>query len=296
MKLIYFLLISIFLLGCNSTQSSEENSQLNTDSDPVQSAETSVKSKYVNENGSTVKERISAPDNFKWVNEKSGSFGEFLQNMKLKESGARILDYTGSPIYDQSNHVAVVDKEIGTKDLQQCADAIIRLRSDYLWEQGRFDEIKYHFTSGDLFSWDQYRQGIRPIVTQSNLVSFERTANPDDSFEAYRKYLDIIYMYAGTISLHRETRPVRNISELKTGDILVLPGSPGHAVIIVGTSVNQNGKKLFLVAEGYTPAQSIHIVTNPYEPKISPWYSLNLDGIVKTARFHFSEPNFRSFE
>lgn len=50
MKLIYFLLISIFLLGCNSTQSSEENSQLNTDSDPVQSAETSVKSKYVNEN------------------------------------------------------------------------------------------------------------------------------------------------------------------------------------------------------------------------------------------------------
>ncbi|MBV6655135.1 MAG: hypothetical protein KI786_15320 [Mameliella sp.] len=83
---------------------------------------------------------------------------------------------------------------------------------------------------------------------------------------------------------------------MKAGDILITPGSPRHAVIIVGRAVNANGAPVYLLAQGYTPAQSIHIITNPFNGSINPWYKLDINKKpMVTARYSFRKRNIRSF-
>lgn len=251
----------------------------------------------VNKTGETLIERVLAPEGYEWIIEDSGSFGEFLQNIPLKKDGSPILDYNQKPISNQSEHIAIIDLDVGTKDLQQCADAVIRLRAEYLFEQKKFDAISFHFTNEDSFSWNDYKNGIRPKLESTTRVSFKQVASEDASYESFRKYLDVIFMYAGTISLHKETKKVRKNSEIKSGDIIVTPGSPGHAVIVVGRAINKNGDIVYLLAEGYTPAQSIHVLTNSYKGKINPWYELDVSKpSTITARYLFKKTNIRTYK
>ncbi|HCA07830.1 DUF4846 domain-containing protein [Chryseobacterium sp.] len=249
----------------------------------------------IHKDKNTIRERFSPPKGYTWIEEQPDSFGYFLENFKLKPYGSQILRYDGTPIETQDLHEAVFDIDTGNKDLQQCADAAIRLRAEYLYKAKKFDEIKFHFTSGDLVSWNDYKNGIRAFISGNN-VSFRKTAGFDDSYPNFRKYLDLIFNYAGTISLNKETKPVTTTSDFKTGDILITAGSPGHIVFISGVCQNKEGNKLFLLSQGFTPAQSIHTLSNPFEKNISPWYSLDVNAAeTKTARYFFKPTNFRSF-
>ena len=143
-----------------------------------------------------------------------------------------------------------------------------------------------------MFSWEQYSNGYRAIVT-GNDVAFAKTKSEDDSYQNFRKYLDAVYNYAGTISLNKETTSISNDDDIKAGDILVTPGSPGHALIIVGKAINANNESIYLLAEGYTPAQSIHIITNR-GTDINPWYKLSTKNAeTPTARYTFTPTNIR---
>jgi hypothetical protein len=253
--------------------------------------------KNIYPSGKTIRERILPPKGYQWVHEENGSFGAFLQNLQLKNNGSKILDYQGNEIFNQHEHVAIINYDIGKKDLQQCADAVIRLHAEFLFAKKRFQNIKYHFTSGDVFSWDDYKNGFRPNITINNDVTFLKTSHFDDSYTSFRKYLDIIYMYAGTISLNKETNPITDNSRIEPGNILITPGSPGHVVIIVGKAINKNGKSIYLLAEGYTPAQSIHVISNPFNNNIGPWYELDVNkSPTITARYMFNRTNIRSFD
>ncbi|REC48024.1 DUF4846 domain-containing protein [Chryseobacterium pennipullorum] len=262
------------------------------DSNKQTTAENSLK---INKDKNTIRERFSPPGGYEWVEEQADSFGYFIENFKLKPYGAEILKYDGTPISTQHLHEAIFDIDTGDQDLQQCADAVIRLRAEYLYTMKKYDQIKFHFTSGDLFSWNEYKNGTRALI-RGNSVSFTKTAGFDDSYQSFRKYLDLIFNYAGTISLNKETFPIAKNSELKTGDILITPGSPGHIVFIAGVCKNKEDKKLFLLSEGFTPAQSIHLLSNPFNKSISPWYELDISALqTKTARYIFKPTNFRRF-
>jgi len=49
---------------------------------------------------------------------------------------------------NQSTHFAVLDIPVGDKDLQQCADAIMRLRAEYFLNQDNIDSICFKATDG----------------------------------------------------------------------------------------------------------------------------------------------------
>ena len=191
---------------------------------------------------------------------KPNSFGAFLLDFPLKKYGSEILKYDGTPIASQSLHEAVYNIDTGEKTfatMRRFGYSVI-CRISLETEPKR--RIAFHFTNGDLVKWSDYRDGFRAYVS-GNSVDYRKTAAYDDSYQNFRNYLDLIYNYAGTISLTRETKPVIYTKNLKkTGDILIIPGSPGHVVFIAGTCENKKGERLFLLSEGFTPAQSIHLL------------------------------------
>jgi hypothetical protein len=281
-------LVACFILLLFSCNNSNRENTVENNSEESSAVITPTGEKLIN--------RIAPPTGYTWEIAMPNSFAEFLQNLPLAPAGSPILDYAGNPINNQSEHIAIINYDVGTKDLQQCADATIRLRAEYLFQQKRFDEIGFHFTSGDYFSWTDYANGTRPIISGKS-VSFSETANEDDSYASFRKYLDVIYNYAGTISVNKETKPVTSNAAISSGDIIITPGSPGHVVMIVGCAKDKHNNKVYLLAESYMPAQSIHVLTNPFESGISPWYHLDLNsGSIETARYTFSTTNIKRFK
>ena len=217
------------------------------------------------------------------------SWQYFLQHLPTTQGP--IVDYKGNAIANQDKHVALITYDIGTTNLQQCADVLMRLRSEYLFAQKRFSEIGFHFTSGDYYSWEDYCQGKRPAF-RGNKVYFKNRTPADKTHQSLRKYLNIIYTYAGTISLNKELKPAEDFD---IGTIIIQPGSPGHCCIIINKAKNKDGEILFKLAEGFMPAQSIYVLGNPHDKKISPWYKLN-KGAIQTSSYTFNSYTLKKFE
>jgi hypothetical protein len=253
-------------------------------------------SSLINASGMKLIERIIPPVGFERTKEELGSFSTYLRNLKLKPNNSKVLLYNGKEKYNQNAHIAVIDMEIGKSDLQQCADAVIRLRSEYLFSIKEYEKIHYNFTSGDRFdllSWfDGYRQKII-----GNKVSFIKTANKTNNYASFRKYLDVIFSYAGTLSLSKELIPVKILSEIKIGDVFIKGGSPGHAVTVIDIAINlKTNKKVFLLAQSYMPAQDIQILKNPIYQDLNPWYSTDFEGSLVTPEWTFEKSDLKRFK
>jgi hypothetical protein len=122
-------------------------------------------------------------------------------------------------------------------------------------------------------------------------------AGEDYSYKNFRKYLDMVFTYAGTLSLSKELQK-KSLQDLKIGDVFVQGGSPGHAVIVVDLAVNdKTGDKVFLLAQSYMPAQSIHIIVNPNNSIISPWYALkDIKEELLTPEWTFTKNDLKQFK
>ncbi len=249
---------------------------------------------YIDKKGTSIKTRVLVPKGFKRVSYPKNSFQEYLRNYRLKTHGSPIINYDGSKYFAQHWHDAILDIPVPKNGLQQCADALMRIRAEYLWNTNRKNEIGFNFTSGHYCSWKKYANGYRPKI-KGNKVSFHKTATPNSSKKTFYKYLNLIYMYAGTASLHKELPKVK-VKKLTIGDMLVNPGFPGHIEIIVDEIVNNKGEKLFLLAQGNTPAQNVCLLKNFEDTNISPWYSFTKSNPVYTPSYHFEQPVFVRFK
>ena len=75
-----------------------------------------------------------------YVREKNdtSSYGYYLQHLPLKTTNNTVYLYDKTPKYNQSAQFAIVKMDVGTQDLQQCADAVMRLRAEYLFNKKKF--------------------------------------------------------------------------------------------------------------------------------------------------------------
>ncbi len=249
----------------------------------------------VNKDSLTIQSRVNIPVGFKRVEYAKGSFQEYLRNYELKPFGSKIINYDDSQYFWQSGHVGVLEIPVPKNGLQQCADALIRVRSEYLWDNNRKEEIGFNFTSGHYCSWSKYAEGYRPKI-DGNKVSFHKTATKDHSKTNFYKYLNLIYTYSGTLSLYNELPKINDVSKLQIGDMLIKGGTPGHIAIICDEIVNETGDKLFLLFQGNTPAQSVHLVKNLEDSTISPWYKLEKDAVIPVSNYTFYDSKFVRFK
>ena len=254
-----------------------------------------VKPHLIDKKGNTIATRVKTSEGFQRVIYPKGSFEEFIQTYPLKPHGAKVINYDGSEYFYQSGHFGVLDLSVPKNGLQQCADALIRLRSEYLWKTNQQSKIGFEFTSGHYCSWKKYAEGYRPKVNGSK-VTFHKTAAKDETKANFYKYLNLIYTYSGTLSLYNELPKVTSPKELQIGDMLVYPGTPGHIVMIVDEARNEKGEKRFILAQGNTPAQSIHMLKNPNNHKAGPWYILRLNSYLEVPGYYFENSRFIRFK
>ena len=229
---------------------------------------------------------IPAPSGYKRVPVDKGSFAEWLRGIRLK-ADSKVYLYNGSPRVDQSTQYAVLDLPIGNKDLQQCADAIMRLRAEYFFAANRLDSIELTSIDGANLSFVRWLNGERYKIDRGRLHSFIATKSAVDRPSQLQQFLDVVFSYCSTISLEKQTRFVDDLQHVMPGDMLIKAGSPGHAMIVVDTAVDPSGKILVLLAQGFMPAQSIHIVKNLTVMDINPWYSIETGRVITTPHWTF---------
>ncbi len=219
--------------------------------------------------GDTLAARMAPPPGFVREPVPAGSWAAWLRTLPLKPDGAPVLTFDGSPKARQDVHVAVIDIDVGSADLQQCADAVMRLRAEWLWSVGRARDIAFDYTGGGRVPFARWATGNRPSDTGK---VWRGGAKADASYAGLRRYLKHVMTYAGTYSLERELRPVAP-ETLAAGDVFIKGGFPGHAVLVADVVRHpETGARRFLLLQSFMPAQDIHVLRNPADAEGSPWY------------------------
>ncbi|EGW47481.1 hypothetical protein HMPREF0666_01358 [Prevotella sp. C561] len=203
-------------------------------------------------------QRLAPPPGYEKVKLSEGTFGYFLRHLPLKPVGSDLHYYNGS--IKQKNYAgAVVDIDFGHGEVEQCADAVIFLRALWLWTTKQYDKIHFNFTNGFRADYIRWAKGERIHIDKRTWrCSYSKDTGPDYSYKTFRKYLNLVFTYAGTASLEKELANVTG-KELQVGDVIINGGHPGHTVIVVDKAVNKKGEAVYLLAQGYTPAQEIEI-------------------------------------
>ncbi len=240
----------------------------------------------IDRDGMTVMTRVLAPEGFIRSEAESDSLLTYLRQMKLKEADAPVLLYDGNEKRNQRAHIAVYDMDLIGQDLQQCADSLIRIYAEYFYQSGMYEKIGFHLTNGFWMDYPAWQQGMR-IRVDGNQVQWVAETGYDDSYECFRKYLQQVMNYAGTLSLEQECTGISE-DQIQTGDLFINGGSPGHCVMVVDIAENEMGEKCFLLAQGYMPAQEFHILKNPLHEQ-DPWYySRELNYPLSTPEYGFA--------
>ncbi|MFT3911892.1 MAG: DUF4846 domain-containing protein [Ferruginibacter sp.] len=245
-------LIPALLLFLVSCKNSESQTQVNQ-----------IKKVYVAENENPYADiaSIPIPAGYKRFITAENSFSKWLGHVRLKKDKTVYL-FDGSKKINQSAQFAVLDIPVGNKNLQQCADAVMRLRASYLYDQKKFDSIIFYDNEGKHYT-------------------FSKPYTP----EHFNEYLQLVFGMCGTASLSKHLKKI-DYTTIEPGDVLIRGGFPGHAVIVMDVVINNEGQKKYLLAQSYMPAQDIHVLLNPADEN-SPWYDVTDDDSIITPEYTF---------
>lgn len=221
--------------------------------------------------GKTLETRITVPDGYQRTAGKQNSFASFVRTYPLKKAGSKVRLYDKSKKENQDAHVAVFKLPIEPEDLQQCADSVIRMYAEYFWKTKQYERIAFRFSDGFLAEYTKWRDGFRIQPGGARGTVWVGGGNDyDDSYANFKKFIRMVFAYSSTISLKNESKKI-SLKKLRVGDIFIQAGSPGHVVMVADVCENAEGKKAFLLAQGYMPAQEFHLLKNPAHED-DPWY------------------------
>lgn len=292
MKVKPYLIAIIFFPFMSCGQNIENNDKL-LNNLSIQNSENEIV--IINETGKNIFERIPVPKGFERVSVDSLSFGYYLRNLPLKPHGSLVKYYNGDIKNKDNVYIAVVDQAISRNNLQQCADAVMRLRGEYLYWKKDYKNLHFNFTNGFNCEFSKWIEGERLRIT-GDKASWVKKTQPSASYSTFLEFMETVFTYAGSFSLSKEMMQVSYI-EMQIGDVLIRGGFPGHTVIIVDMAVNKNNTKIFLLAQSYMPAQETQILVNPVNEKLSPWYELDsLQDPIETPEFLFKTTELMRFK
>jgi hypothetical protein len=248
------LLLTVSFFYCNKKAKSSTN----------YSGKTKKEAKYIS--------NIDLPEGYSRVKSSDSSFGNFLQKQLLKTDKTVYL-YNGEKKRNQDAQYAVIDISVGDKDLQQCADAVMRLRAEYFFKYKKYDSIVFYDN-------EKTKYAFNSPYTRAN----------------FDKYLLKVFGMCGTKSLEMQLKQKSNLNDIQIGDVWIKGGFPGHAVIVVDVATNEEGEKIFMIAQSYMPAQNMHILKNDENDELSPWFKISeITNNFITPEYTFTNNQLRSW-
>ncbi|PIE83992.1 MAG: hypothetical protein CSA07_04350 [Bacteroidia bacterium] len=247
-----------------------------------------------NPKGATIASRFAPPEGYTRVPVQRGSFAEYLRHLPLKPDGSPVLYYDGMEKPNYAVYAAVIDLPIGTRDLHQCADAVIRLRAEYLWRAGRYHDIHFNLTNGFRMDYSEWMRGNR-LVVDGNHTSWSNHAQPSNTYDDFWAYCQMVFAYAGSYSLSKELQPIR-VADMQIGDVIILGGFPGHSEIVVDMARRDDGQFVFLLAQSYMPAQELQVLINPNDQALGPWHRWADGEEIHTAEYSFPAGSLKRFQ
>ncbi|MDA9107177.1 DUF4846 domain-containing protein [Flavobacteriaceae bacterium] len=244
----------------------------------------------------TIETKYNPPEGFERIY--NDGYSKFLRQFPLKNNNIVKYHY-GEEKINNDIWDAVFDYDIGKHDLHQCADASIYLNARFKYDNNNLEEISYSFTSGYLFKYKNYLNGITPKPYQNSqrrwLVKEEQAEERVNNYETFFNYLEILWTWAGTLSVNNLDTKSIEIEEIQPGDIFIKGGSPGHSVTVVDVVKNNNNNKvLFMLAQSYMPAQENQILINPQNGSV--WYTLDEFKDIITPQYLFTVNQLKRFK
>jgi hypothetical protein len=239
---------------------------------------------------------IQLPPDYQRIPVEPGSFAEWLRYLPLKPKGSQVYLYNGKLKDNQDAHYAVIDMDVGNKDLQQCADAIMRLKAEYHYSKSQFSKIRFYFVSGFDALYSKWMSGYG-IKVSGNNVQWIESSSAGKGYKSFKLYMQTVFNYASTISLKRMLVPVDKPANLRIGDLFIKSGSPGHTIIVVDMAKNAAGQVIFMLAQSYMPAQEMHVLKNPSGAYGGlPWYSTEFGSTLVTPEWEFGADQIMRFK
>ena len=92
---------------------------------------------------------------------------------------------------------------------------------------------------------------------------------------APRRYLDVVFSWSNTGALERQGSPV-SPEALRPGDFFVLPGNPGHTVLVLDLATDAAGRRVVLVGQSFMPAQRFQVLRPARD---NAWFTLDDEGL-----------------
>lgn len=237
---------------------------------------------------------LPLPNGYQRIAQPAGSFGAWLRQIPLKKDNTVYL-YNGEKKANQLAQFAVLDIPVGKRDLQQCADAVMRLYAEYQYSRMQYQQISFKATDGTLMDYNSWMKGYR-FVAKNGRLQRQLVAAKGEGRACFESYMQTVFSYAGTLSLSKELQQVTDIKDITPGYVFIRGGSPGHAVIVADVAYNVVTKeKVFLLAQSYMPAQDIHILQNPTSGVLSPWYTTTFSAKLYTPEWIFQREELKRF-
>ncbi len=266
MKLYRLIVLSFIVLACGENRNSSPAISQGSPANAAPVKEWHPDTTYYPSIGN-----IKTPEGFIRISAAHNSFAGWLRSIPLKIERIVYL-FNGKVKPNQMAQFAVIDIPVGDKDLQQCADAVMRLRAEYLYKYKLYKDIGFMDYAGKWYKWDG-----------------------GDNRGGFDNYLQTVFGWCGSASLEKQLKTVSDFNAIKPGDVLVKGGFPGHAVIVMDMATDNEGRKIYMLAQGYQPAQDMHVLVNPNNLALSPWYEVDMEGDINTPEWTFNKTNLRTW-
>ena len=235
--------------------------------------------------GMTLETRINPPEGYARPHAMEGSLAAFLRAYPLRADGAQVLYYDGE-IREDAQAAAVFDVTLGSRNHEGPAGAMARLIAEYLYGEAEYDSISFTLGADFDFTFDTWRKG-RVLDVQGSSVTWKNGGTDSDGEENFRDYLATLFVYISMSTLQEDLVQVEDVDadETKVGDISLGTTKGGKKTALMVADICQSeetGEKLMLLVQGGAPAQQLHIVENPADEELSPWYPCGFAADLKT--------------